>query len=224
MSLIMATDLAKALTFIRHHQDGEIAEKIRNSGLNYNMNYGVSSLLLVNFANKIGRNQELAEQLWKENFREAKLLSFMVADLEQISDEKIEEYLAGCNNNEMVEIAVMNLFSRRSNALQLAKEWIRRSSNFEKMAGYLTIARLTMQQRFGDENDLRDILISFEEDVCTTDYFVFQAIEKAFQELAFRRKDLKDAIIEKTKYICANNKEEKFVFQLQELVQTLEYC
>jgi hypothetical protein len=81
-----------------------------------------------------------------------------------------------------------------------------------------------MQQRFGDENALHDILISFEKDVCTTDYFVFQSIEKAFQELAFRRKDLKDAIIEKTKYICAHNKEEKFELQLQELVQTLEYC
>lgn len=55
----MRTPLADALIFIRHHQDGEIAEKLRNSGLQYNMNYGVSSLLLSNYAKTHGRDQVL---------------------------------------------------------------------------------------------------------------------------------------------------------------------
>ena len=117
----MASLLASALNFIRHHQDGEIAEKIRNSGMEYNMNYGVSSLLLSNYAKSVGRNQELADALWKENFREAKLMTFMFADYQIISDETIQTYVSNCVNNEMVEIAVIHIFSLLPNALPNAK-------------------------------------------------------------------------------------------------------
>ena len=56
--------LSDTLVFIRHHQDGEIAEKIRNSGLGYNMNYGVSSMLLANYAKKTGRNRQVPTEIF----------------------------------------------------------------------------------------------------------------------------------------------------------------
>ncbi|MCQ2959231.1 MAG: DNA alkylation repair protein [Bacteroidales bacterium] len=220
----MATPLAQALLFIRHHQDGEIAEKMRNGGLQYNMIYGVSSLLLLNYAKSVGRNQELADLLWQENFREAKLMAFMLADYTSISDETISQYIAGFTNNEMVEIAVINLFSQLPNALQLLKKWIKSEYRYEKMAGYLTIERLAMRKQFGDENDLVDILHCYENDLLSTDYFVYQSVQKAFQELAFRRQDLKSLIIEKTKYICEQNKGTDFELQTSEMFRILEYC
>lgn len=220
----MATLLAQALQFIRHHQDGEIAEKIRNSGIQYNMTYGVSSMLLLNFAKSIGRNQELADQLWKENFREAKLMSFMVAEYESATDEIVEKYISGCVNNEMVEIAVTNYFGLIPNSLAFAKKWILSKNRFTKMAGYLTIARLAILRRFGTEQDLQDIFSSYEKDIVSSDYFVFQSLQKAFQELAFRRQDLKSLIIEKTKYICEQNKGTDFELQTREMSQILEYC
>lgn len=220
----MASPLASALNFIRHHQDGEIAEKIRNSGLKYNMNYGVSSLLLSNYAKGIGRNQELADALWKENFREAKLMTFMLADYQTISDETIQTYVSNCENNEMVEIAVIHLFSLLPNALPNAKKWISDSQRYVKMAGYLTIARLAMKQSFGTERDLQEIFPLYEHDVISTDFFVYQSVQKAFQELAFRRQDLKPLIIEKTKYICEQNKGTDFELQTKEMCQILEYC
>ncbi len=220
----MATPLSSTLNFIRHHQDGEIAEKLRNSGLKYNMIYGVSSLLLLNHAKSLGRNQDLADSLWKENFREAKLMTFMTADFAAISEEKVESYVDGCCNNEMVEIAVMHLFSLLPNALSFAKKWINSEHKFTKMAGYQTIARLAMTKHFGDESDLTDLFPAYERDVVSNEYFIFQSVQKAFQELAFRRQDLKSLIIEKTKYICEQNKGTDFELQTHEMIQILEYC
>lgn len=220
----MPTELSKALTFIRHHQDGEIAEKIRNSGLNYNMNYGVSSLLLSNYAKSVGRNQELADALWKENFREAKLMTFMLADYQTITNETVQTYISGCVNNEMVEIGVIHLFSLLPTALQTAKKWIFDSQRYVKMAGYLTIARLSMMKSFGSEDDLQEIFQAYERDIVSTDFFVYQSVQKAFQELAFRRHDLKPLIIGKTKYICTQNKGTDFELQTKEMFQILEYC
>ena len=217
----MRTPLADALIFIRHHQDGEIAEKLRNSGLQYNMNYGVSSLLLSNYAKTHGRDQELADLLWNENFREAKLMTFMLADPQTITETRIADYVAGCANNEMVEIAAMHLFSQLPNAFQWARKWISSPMRYKKMLGYLVIARLTITRNFGTVQDLASILTDYERDILSTDYFVFQAVEKAFQEIAYRCQDLYPLILEKTKYICTQNKSQELSLQLQEMLRSI---
>ncbi len=217
----MRTPLADALIFIRHHQDGEIAEKLRNNGLQYNMMYGVSSLLLSNYAKARTRNQELADLLWKENFREAKLLAFMFADPQTITQTRIEHYVRGCSNNEMVEIASMHLFSQLPDAFLWAKQWIQSDLRYEKMLGYLVIARLAITSKFGTKQDLDAILPAYARDVMSNDYFVFQSVEKAFQELAFRRQDLYPLILEKTKYICEQNKSQELALQLDEMLRSI---
>lgn len=216
--------LSDVLIFIRHHQDGEIAEKLRNSGLQYNMTYGVSSLLLANFVKKNGRNQQLADELWKEQFREAQLMAFMFSEPESLPQVTVEQYVDGCKNNEMVEIAVTHVFALLPSALEYAKKWIADERRYVKMSGYLTIARLAMLRKFGSENDLQDIFPMLECDAVSPDYFIFQSVVKAVQELAYRRDDLKLSISKKIKYICEQNKCADLALQVQELVQIIEYC
>ena len=218
------SDLSDTLQFIRHHQDGEIAEKIRNSGLRYNMNYGVSSMLLSNFAKAKGRNQELAEQLWKENFREAKLISFMFANPETISNQAIEEYVNGCENSEMVEIGVLHLFSLVPQAIDCAMKWIQNENKYVKMSGYMTIARLAMKKNFVSETQLRDLCLQIEKDVKMDDMFAFQSITRAIQELAFRCNAYKPFMLEKIKYIREQNKGTIFELQTKELLEIVEFC
>ena len=57
-------NFTKVIQFIKHHQDGEVAELLRYRGLNYNMIYGVSSQIMSKCAEEIGRNQELSNMLW----------------------------------------------------------------------------------------------------------------------------------------------------------------
>lgn len=218
----MATPLAEALIFIRHHQDGEIAEKIRESGLQYNMNYGVSSLLLANYAKARERNQELADQLWKENFREAKLLSFMFAEYENCTDSTVQQYITGCVNNEMAEIAVTYFFAKLANAFDYAKDWILSENRYIKMAGYLTLVRLTMTKKLSDKNDILVLFSAIEKDLTSDDYFVFQSVTKLLQELGFRCPELKPLLIEKIKYICEENKSSKIELQLNELLDNIQ--
>lgn len=218
------SDLSETIQFIRHHQDGEIAEKIRNSGLHYNMNYGVSSMLLSNFAKGKGRNQELADLLWKENFREAKLIALMFADPEIISQQTIETYVNGCENNEMVEIAVLHLFSLLPQAINLSMSWIHTENKYVKMSGYMTIARLAMKKIFVDNCQLLDLCDCIGNDLKADDFFVSQAFTKTIQELAFRCETYKPIIVEKIKYICQQNKGTKFELQAMELYNVVQYC
>jgi 3-methyladenine DNA glycosylase AlkD len=213
---------SKIIQFIKHHQDGEVAELLRYRGLNYNMIYGVSSQIMSNFVKEIGRNQELSTLLWKENFREAKLMALMLAEPVCISNDELETFIAGCTNHEMVEIGTLYLFSKLPNALEKVYEWIQSDKEFTKMAAYMIIAHNAKQNV--TFIDVKKLIPFYEKDFTNESFFVRKALINAFQELAFRKPGLKQPIIKATKSILAHNKGSEFELQAKDMLHVLNYC
>ena len=215
-------NFSKVIQFIKHHQDGEVAESLRYRGLNYNMIYGVSSQIMSKCAGEIGRNQELANMLWKENFREAKLMALMLAEPVCISNDNLETFIAGCSNHEMVEIGTLYLFSKLPNALDKVYEWIQSDKEFTKMAAYMMIAQSAKHTvTFIDVEKLTPL---YEKDFTNKSFFVRKALINAFQELAFRKPGLKQPIIKATKLILEHNKGSEFELQAKDMLHVLNYC
>ncbi len=215
-------NFTKVIQFIKHHQDGEVAELLRYRGLNYNMIYGVSSQIMSKCAEEIGRNQELADMLWKENFREAKLMALMLAEPVCINQKELETFITGCSNHEMVEIGTFYLFSKLPNALEKVYEWIQSDKEFTKMAAYMMIAQSAKHNV--TFIDVEKLIPFYEKDFTNESFFVRKALINAFQELAFRKPGLKQPIIKATKSILTHNKATEFELQAKDMLQVLNYC
>ena len=217
-------EFSKALQFIAHHQDGEIAETLKFRGLQYNMIYGVSSNILFGFAKNIAKNQELANALWKEDFREAKLLALMVANLETISDEELQKFISECNNHELIEIGTLHLFSKLPNPIEKAYEWAQMEEEYYKMAAYLIISHLSAKIKDITFKDLERFLPLYEKDFSHNSYFVRKAIVNSFQELAYRKPGLKAPIIKVTKKLLKDNIGTELELQANDMLHVLNYC
>ena len=213
-----------ALHFIKHHQDGEIAETLRHRGLKYNMIYGVSSSILSDFAKKQGKNQEVANMLWKQNFREAKLLALMLADPKVITDEELENMVSTFNNHELVEIAALNFLAQLPNAKAKAYKWIQDEKEFVKMTGYMLIRRLAPNIKDVKATDLIDFLPLYERDFTNGSFFVRRAVVNSFQEVAYRNPGLKGHIEDATKRVLENNKCTEIELQAKDMLDVLRYC
>lgn len=217
-------ELSKALQFIAHHQDGEIAETLKYRGLQYNMIYGVSTNILFGYCKNLPKNQELANELWKEDFREAKLLALMMANPATISDDELTKFITGCINHEMVEIGSLHLFSKIPNAFEKAFEWLQTENEFFKMTGYLIISHLSIQLKNITFSDLEKILPIYESDFTHNSYFVRKTLVNSFQELCFRKPGLKPPVISATKKILKDNIGTEFELQAQDMLHVLNYC
>lgn len=215
-------NFSKVIQFIKHHQDGEVAELLRYRGMEYNMIYGVSTQIMSKFAAEIGRNQELANMLWKENFREAKLMALMLAEPVCINNDELETFMNGCTNHEMVEIGAFHLFSKLPNTLEKVYEWVQSDKEFTKMAAYMMIAQSAKQQV--TIVDMKQLVPYYKQDFTNESFFVRKALITAFQELAFRKLGLKQPIIKATKEILAHNKNSEFELQAKDMLQVLNYC
>ncbi len=217
-------EFSKAIQFIAHHQDGEIAETLKFRGLHYNMIYGVSSNILYGYAKTVEKNQELALALWKEDFREAKLLAFMVANPETINNQELDTMVHGCVNHEMVEIGALHLFSKVPNAIQKSYEWAQSEEEYVKMTAYMMISHLAIRLKNVKFSDLAKFLPLYERDFTHGSYFVRKTLVNSFQEVAFRKPGIKDPIVKATKKLLQQNIGTEFELQAQDMLHVLNYC
>lgn len=220
----MQETFSEAIHFITHHQDGEVADMLTCRGLQYNMIYGVSSAILYEFAKRTGKNQEVARKLWKEDFREAKLLALMLADPQVISDDELNEMVYSFSNHELVEIASLHLLAHIPQAIDKAYLWMQDEREFVKMTGYMLGNRVANRLKHVSFQDLVKFLPLYEKDFTHPSYFVRNAVQNAFQEVAFRNPGLKKPIQDATKRIISSVKGTEFELQANDMLHVLNYC
>ena len=75
---------------------------------------GIPMPFIRNIAKKIGKNHELAMQLWDSGIHEAKILASLIADSEQLTEEQIEKWVKHFDSWDVVDQVCMNLFTYTS--------------------------------------------------------------------------------------------------------------
>jgi len=191
---------SKALGFIMQNQNGEAAKQMNHAGIAYNMNYGVSLLLLREFATSIGYNQNLALQLWNENIRETRLLSLMLRDPEQITEEEADSLVEQFVTGELAENACMHLFCKMPFAEQKIADWIPNEKIFVKMSGIFLAFRLVKMSVSLSENFFGSLFDLLEGETDKNIIYIKKGISLLLVAIASKSEEMKarvDSFIEK---------------------------
>ena len=137
--------------------DGVASRSMREKGLDYHINWGVSLPHLREMAAGYGQDMYLAIELWKENIRECKILATMIMPPEEADPQLLQLWVEQVGNQEIAEMLAFNLVCHTSDALVLAKRWIATDEKLSVIVGLNTISRLiTMEVDIG-ERDLCEI-------------------------------------------------------------------
>lgn len=138
--------------------NGVASRSMREKGVDYKINWGVSLPDLQQLASKYEKNYELAVALWKEDIRECKILATLLMPADQMPPEVVDIWMEQTNSQEMVEMAAFNLFQHLEYAPVLAYQWMAASDELRQMAGFLVLARLFSQGQEPDERGINEFL------------------------------------------------------------------
>jgi hypothetical protein len=131
--------------------NGEISKSMREKGVEYKINWGVSLPQLKEKAKEIGKNYDLAIELWKENIRECKILATLIMPSDQILPEVVDIWMEQTTSQEMAEIASFNLYQYLPYASDKAFLWMASDKEIPQICAYQVLARLFMENMAPNE-------------------------------------------------------------------------
>jgi hypothetical protein len=107
---------------LRLAMNGVVSTSMREKGINYRLNFGVSLLELKHIASTHQQDAKLAEALWKEDIREFKILASYVQPVESFDKEDALRWVKDIPYMEIAEACARNLFHKMKAAKELALE------------------------------------------------------------------------------------------------------
>ena len=138
--------------------DGTASRSMREKGLDYKINWGVSIPDLRQMAAQYGKDYALAIALWKENIRECKILATMIMPPEEMLPEIVELWMEQTPSQEIAEMAAFNLYQHLDNAPVMAFQWIAGDNEMEQICGYNLLSRLFMKGQEPNERGIQEFL------------------------------------------------------------------
>lgn len=191
--------------------NGATAQSLREKGVNYHLNWGVSLQHLQEMAAEIREDLAtdqfltlhsslftLSSLLWKENIRECKILATMLMPAEEFPADLAMLWVEQTPNQEIAEMAAMNLYQHLPYAKDMALQLIAQPYEMAQLQGYCIMARLLTTDMVLDDSELNEFIdqaqSSFKSDSNsqTSSIALRHAILNAIQKLSRHTPHLND--------------------------------
>jgi 3-methyladenine DNA glycosylase AlkD len=185
--------------------DPKVRAKLSYFGVNVPKAHGVSAPVLHKLARHIGRNHELAEQLWTSGVHEAKLLAPLIAEAEQIDSAQMDRWVRGFASWDVVDTACCYLYAYAQPAWKKIYEWSSRSAEYEKRAAFSLAAYLAYKDKTASDAQFEKFLSVIEREAHDDRNFVRKAVNWALRNIGKRNLRLNRSAIRAAERIRRQN-------------------
>jgi 3-methyladenine DNA glycosylase AlkD len=170
------------------------SEKVRlkseKFGISAHNSLGIYHKDLKIIAKELGHNNELAIQLFETGIYEARILCSKMFKPSDMTEDLMETWVKTFENWEICDSFSMGLFSKSTFARQKILEWTSRESEFEKRAGFATIAAYCMADKKADNEVFKQFLPLIEREAIDDRLYVKKAVNWALRNIGKRNNDL----------------------------------
>jgi 3-methyladenine DNA glycosylase AlkD len=173
-------------------------------GINVERAAGVSIYELRRIAKELGRDHELALALWATGLHEARHLAAMVDDPALVDEAQMESWVCAFDSWDLCDQVTSNLFDRTDLAYVKAREWCGREPEFEKRAGFATIAALAVQDKTAGDEPFLEFLVLVRREADDGRNYVKKAVSWALRNIGKRDLALHAAAVSCAEEILAD--------------------
>jgi len=113
--------------------------------------FGVSVGDLRSLGKKIGRDQTLAEALWKTGWYEARMLAAFVGDPARLTPAQMDRWVRDFDNWAVCDHMCFHLFDRSPHAWRKIAAWSRSRHEFVKRAAFALLASVALHDKKGPD-------------------------------------------------------------------------
>ncbi len=189
------SNIDDVLAYLKSQANPENVAGMARFGINPDSTLGVSIPVLRALAKKIGRDHDLAGQLWASGIHEARTLASMVDDPRLVTEEQVERWVADFDSWDVCDQCCMNLLEKLPDAYSRAIEWTERDEEFVKRAGFALMACLAWHDKQAADAQFIDFFPAIQRGSTDGRNFVKKAVNWALRNIGKRNRNLNQKAI-----------------------------
>ncbi len=175
--------------------------KEKKFGIISNNSLGIYHKELKMIAKEIGKDNELALQLFDSGIYEGRLLCSKMFNPKDVTEPLMEKWVKTFENWEICDSFCMGLFSKSKFALPKILEWTERKREFEKRAGFAIMASYCMADKKSDNELFEQFFPIIIREANDERLYVKKAVNWALRNIGKRNIDLNEMAIDVAKEI-----------------------
>ncbi len=137
----------KIIAELKKNKNPRNVEGMARFGINPETALGISIPLLRITAKEIGKNHELALELWNSGIHEARILATMIDHKEKVTKSQMNYWVKDFNSWDLCDQCCNNLFGKTPFAIDKSYEWVKSEKEFVRRAGFVLIAVLSVHNK-----------------------------------------------------------------------------
>ena len=141
-------------------------------------------------AKRIGKNDELALALFGSGIYEAKLLTSMLFNPHNLTDELMETWVSAFVNWEICDTFCMGFFGKSQYAVAKALKWSAYEPEFQKRAGFVCMVSYAFTHKDAGNDDMRQFFPIIKREASDDRKYVMKGINWALRQIGKRNVDL----------------------------------
>jgi 3-methyladenine DNA glycosylase AlkD len=183
------------LIFLKENSRDENLEGMACFGIVTADRYGVPVPVMRKLAKKIGKNHQLALELWETGNTEARIVASMIADPDQLTEEDMEKWVISFNSWDVCDQVCMNLFDKSPLAWKKVRDWSSRQEEYVKRAAFALLACLAWHDKSAEDQKFTDLLPLISQHADDSRNFVKKSVNWALRNIGKRNKNLNSAAL-----------------------------
>jgi 3-methyladenine DNA glycosylase AlkD len=188
------------------------AAALARYGLPTMNDYGISVAAFRQYAKAIGKDHELAMQLWRSGSLDARILASFVAEPKQLTLAQMNAWCRDFDNWGTTDTACFALFDRSPLAWQVVAPWVKQQGEFQKRAGFVMMACLAAHDKTAQDAAFMKFFPMIERGASDVRNFVKKGVSWALRHLGHRNLKLHAAAIKTaTRLSKSENATERWV-------------
>ena len=166
--------------------DPRVRAKMSHFGVNVPKAHGISAPVLHGLAKHIGKNHQLACEIWSTGIHEVRILATLIGEPEKVTATEMERWVRDFDSWDVVDAACCYLYADAKPAWKKAGEWSRRQKEFEKRAAFSLVAYLSYKDKVAPDARFVQFLRVIEREAHDERNFVSKAVNWALRNIGKR--------------------------------------
>jgi len=157
---------------------------------------GVSMPGLRQIAKQVGKDHQLALQLWQTGIPEAMILASMVDVPGEATEQQMDQWVRDLNSWDVCDQACMNLFEKTPLAWKKIRDWSTREEEFVRRAAFALAACLAWHDKEAPDDRFLALLPVIKEGATDERRMVKKAVSWALRNIGKRNRHLHEVILQ----------------------------